>query len=34
MLQNCSFAINSTRKMIISYLSKPLDIKYLKKTQL
>ncbi len=34
MLENCTFTINSPRKMIISYLSKPLDIKYLKKTEL
>ncbi|SEU26229.1 hypothetical protein SAMN05443270_4113 [Lacrimispora sphenoides] len=34
MLENCSFAINSPRKMIISYLPKPFNIKYLKKTQL
>lgn len=34
MLENCSFAINSLRKMIISYLPKPLNIKYLKKAEL
>jgi|GEM_PF-1541298 len=34
MLESCAFTINSQRKMIISYLSKPLDIKYGKKTKL
>ncbi len=33
MLESCVFTINSQRKMIISYLSKPLDIKYGKKTK-
>ena len=33
MLESYAFTINSQRKMIISYRSKPLDIKYEKKTK-